>query len=152
MSNETLVKCKDHLRIDLYLFQCILGTGARPRNRAQIPLVICFDRQKFIQSVKLHISHQLKPYLFVKAIRGQSFNCFRVFGALGYFWETGLKLSLYTPNHGQENTESNAKSSTFHFTSHEALLKCNDHVRVKFHMLQGICGNRAIWGNQAPVP
>ena len=72
----------------------ILGTGASPGNWAQIPQIMGMDIQKFIQSVKLNISHQLKPYSGIKPSEGRVLAyCFRVFGALGHFGGTGPKLS-----------------------------------------------------------
>ena len=61
-SNETLIKCKNHMTVDLYLFYCIWGTGASQENFPQVPKIMNFDIQKVIQSVKTHILHQLKPY------------------------------------------------------------------------------------------
>ena len=98
--------------------------------------------QKPIEKVKSHTSHQLKHYSSIKPSRGQSFTCFRVFGASGHFGETGLKQSPNTQKHGQKDTESNLKFSTYHFTSNKALLKCNDHLKVKFHIFHG-CSNHS---------
>ena len=39
--------------VDLYLFSCILGTGAIPGNQAQIPQIMGLNMQKFIQT-KIH--------------------------------------------------------------------------------------------------
>ena len=52
----------------LYLFQYIWGIGANWGDWAQIPPIIGTNTQKVIHSVKLHISHQMKPYLSVNAI------------------------------------------------------------------------------------
>ena len=47
---------------------CCTFTMARWRNLAQLPQVMVRDTKKVIQSVKFHISHQMKPYPRVKAI------------------------------------------------------------------------------------
>ena len=62
--------------VKLYLLQYILGTGASWGDLPQILLIIGTNTQKVIYSVKLHISHQRKPYLSVKAIRGSIYTYF----------------------------------------------------------------------------
>ena len=83
MSNETVLKSKSHLRVNLYLFLCICKTGASWGNLAQILQIVGRDIQKVIQSVKFHTSHQMKPYSRVKAILGFSYTCLSIFGESG---------------------------------------------------------------------
>ena len=58
---------------------------------AQIFEFLGLVTQKVIQSVQLHISHQMKPQPSLKAIWVLSITCFSVFGALYQFGETGAK-------------------------------------------------------------
>ena len=44
-----------------------------------------------------------------------------------------------------EDMANHLKSSTHHFTSSEALLQCNDHMRLKFILFQGIGGLVQFW-------
>ena len=90
-----------------------------------------------------------KPYSRVKLIREQSFICFRVFEASGYFggnWET----SPNTQNHHQQDAESNLNPSTYHFKSNKALFKRNSYLKVKFRMFQGIWSITAIQQKLCP--
>ena len=48
------------------LVLCICGIGASWQNLAQLPQIMGRDTLKAIQSVKFHISHQMKPYSRVK--------------------------------------------------------------------------------------
>ena len=64
--SPTYCKCECHLRV----------------NIAQIPHIINTDTQEVIQSVKLHISHQVKPYSNVETIWGLIYTCFSIFWAL----------------------------------------------------------------------
>ena len=41
------------------------------------------DAQKVLQSVQLHISHQMKPCSMVKTFRASSYTCFSVFAGIG---------------------------------------------------------------------
>ena len=47
-----------------------------------------------IQSVKLHVSHQMKPYSTVKVICGSSYTCFSIVLQLGQVGEIRLKFPL----------------------------------------------------------
>ena len=133
------------MTVDLYLFYCIWGTGASQENFPQVPKIMNFDIQKVIQSVKPHILHQLKPYSSEKYHRRVEFLFVLNFlGHQGTLRETELKQNHNTPSHDQEDTESNLKSSTYHFTSNKSLIKCNDHQKVMFHMFQGTLENGTI--------
>ena len=61
------------------------------QSRAQILQFLGLVTQKVIQSVQLHISHQMRLQPSLKAIWVLSFTCFSVFGALCQFVETGAK-------------------------------------------------------------
>ena len=65
--------------------------------------------------------------------------------------ETGPKLVPNTANHGQGDTTNLLKSLTHHFTSSEALFKCNDHLRVESNLFQDIWGISEIWGNWTQI-
>ena len=88
MSNQALLKCKDHLRVQLYQLQHIWGIVRSQGNWDQISQIMDMDKQKVIPSVQLHISHQMKSCFSVNAIQGLSCKCFRVFGE---FMETRLQ-------------------------------------------------------------
>ena len=106
-SNEVLLLCQSHLMVQLYLFYGYLSIRAMWENRAQIPhQIIWSDAWKVmqqlepdtpshgyvIQSVKLHISHQMKSYSNVKAIWESIYTCFCVPVELGQVRETRPKL------------------------------------------------------------
>ena len=106
-SNEVLLLCQSHLMVQLYLFYGYLSIRAMWENRAQIPhQIIWSDTWKVmqqlepdtpshgyvIQSVKLHISHQMKSYSNVKAIWESIYTCFCVPVELGQVRETRPKL------------------------------------------------------------
>ena len=67
------------------------GIEASQASWAQMPQIMGFDIQKFIQNVKLHIPHQLKSYCGVQAIWGLSYTCFSIFGELGQVGKIGPK-------------------------------------------------------------
>ena len=50
--------------------------------------------KRVIQSVKLHVSHQMKPYSTVKVICGSSYTCFSIVLQLGQVGEIRLKFPL----------------------------------------------------------
>ena len=75
--------------IELYLFYKYLALRQFREAGPKYP-ISCAG--KVIQSLQLQISHQMRPYSNVKAIRGSSsYTCLRVFGSLGQFWQTGPK-------------------------------------------------------------
>ena len=65
------------------LVLCICGIGASWQNLAQLPQIMGRDTLKAIQSVKFHITHQMKSYSRVKAICRSSYTCFSMFVELG---------------------------------------------------------------------
>ena len=89
ITNGALLKFKSHLRVNLYLLLCICKFGANWGNLAQIPQIMGRNTQKVIQSVKFHISHQMKFYSRVKAIWGVNYTCFNTFGELGRVRQIG---------------------------------------------------------------
>ena len=62
-SNEALLKYKYNLRVDLHLFKCIWRIGENQENRRNTQIHGCV-----IHSVKVHISHQMKPCSSEKVI------------------------------------------------------------------------------------
>ena len=54
--------------------------AANQENWAQIPQIIGLDKQKVIQSVKLYISHHLKPYSSVKWTMNNMYSFVRFTG------------------------------------------------------------------------
>ena len=58
-----------------------------------------------IHSVKLHISHQVKPYSIVKVIWGSIYTCFMYLQN----WGKLAKFSPIISNHGQRYPESHSK-------------------------------------------
>ena len=70
-----------------------------------------------MQSVQLHIFHQVSFYSSVRALCGLSYNCFS-----GTRDNLG-KLGPNTPNHVQGHMKSNPKSSNVYFTSNETLFQ-----------------------------
>ena len=60
--------------------------------------IMGINTQKFIQSVKFHISHQTKPYWSLKTICRLSYICFSIFGELEQVGEIGPKYpKSWTP-------------------------------------------------------
>ena len=53
------------------------------RESYQIPQIMGTNTQKFIHSVKLHISHQMKPCSSLKSIWGSIYTCSSVFVIIG---------------------------------------------------------------------
>ena len=97
--------CQDHLTIELHLFFGYLGIRAILEKSAQTPLIKYRVTQKEIQSLQVLISHQMRPYASVRALREFSYTCFtdtRVLGNLG-------KLGPNTQNHVQGHLKSNPK-------------------------------------------
>ena len=80
-----------------------------------------------IQSVKLYIWHQMKPYSSVKVIWESIYTCF-------VNWDKSGKLGPNNSNHGHQYTESHPKCKIPHFTSNEALLKGKGHLRVQLYL------------------
>ena len=105
------MKCQDCQMIELYLFYKYLALRQFREAGPKYP-ISCAG--KVIQSLQLQISHQMRPYSNVKAIRGSSsYTCLRVFGHQG---------NLTNWRH----TRSNPKSSAPHSKSNEALFQCQD--------------------------
>ena len=116
------------------VFGTLVLFGARGPSMTQIPQMMVREVQKVVQTLQLIISHQMMHYSNPKAIWRSSFTCFRVFGALVQFGETGPKYGPNTANHCYRDTKSNPKYSAHHFTSNDALLKCKNHVKVQFDL------------------
>ena len=88
------------------------------------------DIPKVIQSTKLQISHQMKPYSSVKAIWESRYTCFSVFGELGQVGEIG---SNYPKSLSEmQRTLSKVLNSTFDIS--EALLSGKGHLRVELYL------------------
>ena len=96
-------------------FSQVLSIGAIWRNWAQITQIMTRNMWKVMQSVQLHIFHQVSFYSSVRALCGLSYNCFS-----GTRDNLG-KLGPNTPNHVQGHMKSNTKSSNVYFTSNETL-------------------------------
>ena len=140
--------CQDHLTIELYLFFGQLGITAIWEERAQIPLIKYRVTQKEIQSLQVHISHQMRPYASVRALRELSYTCFtdtRVLGNLG-------KLGPNTQNHVQGHLKSNPKSSAPGFTSNQTLPQYQGTLWVKLYLLHRYSSLGAIWGKWTQIP
>ena len=80
ISNQALLKCKDHLRVQLYQLQQIWDIVRSQGNWDQISQMMDTDTQKVMPSVLLNTSHQMKSCFGVNTIQGFSCTCFRVFG------------------------------------------------------------------------
>ena len=76
---------KGHLRVNLYIF-LYLWNWVSWQNLAQLSQIMGRDTQKVIQSVKFHISHQIKPYSRVKTIWWLIYTCFSILVKLGQIW------------------------------------------------------------------
>ena len=88
------------------------------------------DTQKIIQSVKLHVSYQMKIYSRVKANWESSYACFEIFGKLERVREIGsICLKSW-----ELISEGHPKFWITHFISNEALLKCKGHLQVKLYL------------------
>ena len=74
--------------------------------------IINTDIQKVIKSVKLHISHQVKPYASVKAICRFSYTCFNIFGELGQTEKIGPKCPTSSAQIHRKSLK--VLNSTFH--------------------------------------
>ena len=72
-------------------FRLVAGIGASQRNLAPMHQIFGRDTQKIIQSMKLQISHQIKPCSSVKVISGFRSTCLVYFGALGQVGEIEVK-------------------------------------------------------------
>ena len=96
--------------------------GTNQGSRVQMTQIMGINTQKVIQSVKLHILHQMKPYLNTNTILVLIDTYFSVFGALGQIMEIGTKHPKSWACH--------SKCQTSHFTSGEALLKDKGNLRV----------------------
>ena len=79
-----------------------------------------------IESVKLDIWHEMKPYSSGKFIWESIYTCFINRDKSG-------KLGPNNPNHGKY-TESYPKCKIPHFTSNKTLFKCKDHLRVELNL------------------
>ena len=88
-SNEVLLLCQSHLRVQLYLSYGYLSIREISGNWVRIPQIMSTDTQNVVESFQHHISHWMSSYSSAKAIWGLSYTCFRVFGVLGQFGETG---------------------------------------------------------------
>ena len=82
-----------------------LGHYSKLGKLCPLPQIMGMDTQKVVQSVKLHISHQMKPYSSVKAIWRLSYTCASVFGHSG---KSG-KLGPNTPNYEHQYIDSHSK-------------------------------------------
>ena len=65
-------------------------------NWAQISQIMCRDKRKVIQSFQHYISHWMRSNSSAKAIWRLIYTCFRVFGVLGEFWETGSQCPNFS--------------------------------------------------------
>ena len=63
-------------------------------DNLQITQLMGINTQRVVQSVKFHISHQLKPYSNVKVICRWGYTCFSIFGKLQQVGEIGPKFPL----------------------------------------------------------
>ena len=89
------------------------------------------NTSKVIQSVKFHISHQMKPYSIVKVICGSSYTCFSIFWELAQVWEIRPEFPLIIGT----NTEKFIHGvKTPHLTSNETLIRCKGHLRVNLYL------------------
>ena len=77
-----------------------LGIKALQGNSARVPQIMLKDTKKVIHGLQFHISHQLRPYSYVKAFVPAS----QVFGYEGNLG----KLGQNTPNHAQGHMKSNS--------------------------------------------
>ena len=105
------------------------------------------DVWKVIQSLLVHISHQIRPYSSIKAIWEWCCTFLRGIWTLGQF----KKLDPNTSNQVQEHTESNAKFSVPHLTSIETSLLHQGHLMVELYLFYKYSGIRAIWGNLVQI-
>ena len=114
-----------------WVFRASVPFGEQSPNMAQIPQIMVREIPRAIQSLQFIISHQMMPDSNRKAIWRSTLTCFRVFGALVQFGETGCKYGPNTANHGYRDTKS--------------------HLRVYFDLFWGIWGISAIWGSLAQI-
>ena len=112
------------------LVLCICGIGASWQNLAQLPQIMGRDTLKAIESVKFHISHQMKSYSRVKAICRSSYTCFSMFRELGQVGQIEPKYPISsTLIHGKSFKVLN---STFHIS--EDLLKGKGNLRLELNL------------------
>ena len=109
-----------HVRVELYLFYSTWDIRAIWGNLVQIIQIMSHDKWKIIQN--------LEDLLDWQSHFGIELDLF--FGILGImtFWG---KLGPNTLDHWLGNAKSNSKSSVLYFTSNEAILKCQGHLRVE---------------------
>ena len=81
-----------------------------------MPHIIDIHIQKIIKSVKLHISHQMKPYSRVKTIFRFSYTCFNIFGELGQVEKIGPKCPT-----SLTDTQKVIKSAKLHISHQRSL-------------------------------
>ena len=95
-SDEALLLCQGYLRVQLHQFCDYLSIRAIYGSRAPKCLrIIWSNTWKVIQSLQLHISHQVKHYDSGKALWGLSFTCFAGVFVSGKLTETGPKYPKY---------------------------------------------------------
>ena len=118
------------------LVLCICRIGASWQNLAQLPQIMDRDTLKAIQSVKFHISHQIKSYSRVKAICRSRYTCFSIFGELGQVGQIEPKQpNSWTPIHRKLSKK---LKSPFHTS--ETLLKGKGNLQVKLNLFEYIWG------------
>ena len=101
-------------------------------NWTQIPQIMSRDTHKVIQGFLRYISHWLMSYRGVKAIWWLSYNCFRLFGVLAHFQETGSQCpNFIILTYGALNLLSRMGSvSSFSQAVQETLL--NNYLKTNF--------------------
>ena len=128
-----------------FSYTCLVGIQALGQfweKGPEYPQIIMEQHMKKIQSLQLHISHQIKLYSSVKALSVLSYPCFTVIWALGQFGETGPK---YSKSSARTQTQSNPDFSASYVTLNEVLHKCQSYLRVELYLFQGIWVIMAIW-------
>ena len=95
------------------------------------------DAQKFLQSVQLHISHQMKPHSMVKPFWRSIYTCFCVFGHWGKLNKSGLN----TPNNGHRHkkvTHSVKPHITHQMKSYSNVKTILGSIYIYFNLVAGI--------------
>ena len=98
----------------IYTCFVYLQIGESWRNLAQLPPIMGRDTLKAIQSVKFHISHQMKSYSRVKAIYRSSYTCFSIFGELRQVGQ--IKPKYPTSSKLTQRKSFKVLNSAFHIT------------------------------------
>ena len=68
------------------------------------------------------------------------------------YWDNLGKPNPNTPNHAQEHTKSNPRTSAPHLTSNEVSRLCQGHLRVQLYLSCRCSSIRVIWGNRVRIP